>query len=69
MFSSGLAATTNLVAMLNNGDRILSMDDVYGGTGRLFRQMKKTANIETDFVDLTNLTEVKAALTEKTKVH
>jgi len=68
VYSSGLAATTNLVAMLSSGDRVLSMDDVYGGTGRLFRQMKKTANIDTDFVDLTNLGQVKAALTDKTKM-
>jgi len=68
VFSSGLAATTNLVAMLDSGDRILSMDDVYGGTGRLFRQMKKTANIDTDFVDLTDLNQVKAGLSEKTKM-
>jgi len=68
VYSSGLAATTNLVAMLNSGDRILSMDDVYGGTGRLFRQMKKTANIDTDFVDLTDLQQVKASLSNKTKM-
>lgn len=68
VFSSGLAATTNMVAMLNTGDRILSMDDLYGGTGRLFRQMKKTANIDTDFVDLTQLDKLKEALTEKTRV-
>lgn len=68
VFSSGLAATTNLVSMLSTGDRMLSMDDLYGGTGRLFRQMKKSANIDTDFVDLTQLDKVKAALTEKTKM-
>jgi len=68
VYSSGLAATTNLVAMLTSGDRIMSMDDVYGGTGRLFRQMKKTANIDTDFVDLTDLKQVKASLSEKTKM-
>lgn len=33
VFASGLAATTNVVAMLNSGDHIVSMDDVYGGTG------------------------------------
>jgi cystathionine gamma-lyase len=68
VFSSGLAATTNVVAMLDSGDHIISMDDVYGGTGRLFRQMNKTANIIPDFVDLTDLKAFQNALSPKTKV-
>jgi len=68
VFASGLAATTNIVALLDSGDHIISMDDVYGGTGRLFRQMHKTANIVPDFVDLTNLDAFQAALSPKTKV-
>ena len=68
VIASGLAATTNIVAMLNSGDHIVSMNDVYGGSGRLFRQMHKTANIQPDFVDLTDLNAVKNALTPKTKV-
>ncbi len=36
-FSSGLGATTTLMFMLKSGDHIVSIDDVYGGTGRLFR--------------------------------
>jgi len=68
VFSSGLAATTNIVAMLDSGDHLISMDDVYGGTGRLFRQMHKTANIVPDFVDMTDLDAFKKALTTKTKL-
>ncbi|CAL8147622.1 unnamed protein product [Orchesella dallaii] len=68
VYSSGLAATTNLIAMLNTGDHVICMDDVYGGTGRLFRQMKKSSNIETDFVDLTDLSKVTAALSKDTKM-
>ena len=36
-FASGLGATTTLMFMLKSGDHIVSIDDVYGGTGRLFR--------------------------------
>lgn len=36
-FASGLGATTTLMFILKSGDHILSIDDVYGGTGRLFR--------------------------------
>ncbi|CAL8143574.1 unnamed protein product [Orchesella dallaii] len=68
VFSSGLAATTNVIAMLNSGDHVICMDDVYGGTGRLFRQMAKTANIVTDFVDLTDVEKFKKALNEKTRL-
>jgi len=63
-----LAATTNVVAMLNSGDHVVSMDDVYGGTGRLFRQMHKMANIEPDFVDMTDLVKFEKTLTPKTKL-
>ena len=38
-FSSGLGATITLMFMLKSGDHILSIDDVYGGTGRLFRSV------------------------------
>jgi len=68
VFASGLAATTNVVAMLNSGDHVVSMDDVYGGTGRLFRQMHKMANIEPDFVDMTDLVKFEKTLTPKTKL-
>jgi len=36
-FSSGLGATTTFMFLLKSGDHIVSIDDVYGGTGRLFR--------------------------------
>ncbi len=68
MFSSGLAATTNVISLLNTGDHVICMDDVYGGTGRLYRQMVKTAGIQTDFVDLTQAEKFKKALNEKTRV-
>jgi cystathionine gamma-lyase len=68
VFASGLAATTNIVAMLNSGDEIVSMNDVYGGTGRLFRQMEKTANIRPVFVDMTDLNAFQKSLSPKTKL-
>jgi len=42
-FSSGLGATTTLMFMLKSGDHIVSIDDVYGGTGRLFRFVYRKA--------------------------
>jgi len=67
-FSSGLAATTNVVSMLSSGDHIISMDDVYGGTGRLFRQMAKSSNLKVDFVDMTIISNLEKALTSSTRL-
>jgi len=67
-FSSGLAATTNIVAMLGTGAHIVSIDDVYGGTGRLFRQMTKTAGMTSDFLDYTDAEELKKVLKPTTKL-
>lgn len=36
-FASGLGATSTIVSLLNNGEHVISSDDVYGGTNRLFR--------------------------------
>ncbi|XP_046675425.1 cystathionine gamma-lyase-like [Homalodisca vitripennis] len=49
-FSSGLGATTALVSLLQAGDHILSVDDIYGGTGRYFRHIAARFNIATSFV-------------------
>lgn len=51
-FSSGLGATTTLMFMLKSGDHILSIDDVYGGTGRLFRRCMAQMGVESSFVDM-----------------
>ncbi len=53
-FASGMAATSTIVELLDSGDHIISMDDLYGGTNRLFRQVReRSAHLEFDYVDLT----------------
>ncbi|HED15019.1 MAG TPA: aminotransferase class I/II-fold pyridoxal phosphate-dependent enzyme [Gammaproteobacteria bacterium] len=52
-FSSGLAAIQAVTQLARPGDHVLVCDDVYGGTGRLFRQIYAHYNIEFEFVDLT----------------
>merc|ERR1711973_818547 len=54
VFASGLATSTTITHLLNAGDHIISMDDVYGGTNRYFRKVASRMNIETTFVDATN---------------
>ncbi|CAF3017672.1 unnamed protein product [Rotaria sp. Silwood2] len=51
-FSSGLGATTTLMFMLKSGDHILSIDDVYGGTGRLFRRCMTQMGVESSFINM-----------------
>jgi cystathionine beta-lyase/cystathionine gamma-synthase len=52
-FSSGLAAEQAIAQTLKPGDRVLVCDDVYGGTGRLFRKLYAKYGIEFYFVDMT----------------
>ncbi len=51
-FSSGLAAVQALAQLLRAGDHVVVCDDVYGGTGRLFRRLYADYGVEFDFVDL-----------------
>jgi len=53
-FSSGLGATTAIVSLLSAGDHMLSVDDIYGGTGRLFRNVAERFNISTTFAEGTD---------------
>lgn len=67
-FASGLAATTSITNLLSTGDHVLSMDDLYGGTNRYFRQIATRMGIEIDFIDATDVNKVKAAIKPNTKM-
>ena len=60
-YASGLAATQNVLYLLQPGDRLLMSDDVYGGTWRLADKVWRRYGIETDTADLTDLDAVAAA--------
>ena len=60
-YASGLAATQNLLYLLEPGDRLLMSDDVYGGTWRLADKVWRRYGIETDTLDLRDLDAVAAA--------
>lgn len=51
-FASGLAAVQAVAHLLTVGDHVLVCDDVYGGTGRLFRTLYAGYNIDFEFIDL-----------------
>jgi len=65
-FSSGLAAEQAVIQLLEPGTRVLVCDDVYGGTGRLFRKLYAKYNIDFQFVDMSQDDAIEAALTPET---
>ncbi len=68
-FSSGMAAISTTLDLLDTGDHVIAMDDLYGGTNRLFTQVKKrSAGLDFSYVDLTNLEQFESSITEKTKL-
>ena len=67
-FSSGMAATDAILHLLKPGDHVISSDDVYGGTFRIFDKVFKPMGIEFTFVDLTDLEKTAAAFRPTTKL-
>jgi cystathionine beta-lyase/cystathionine gamma-synthase len=67
-FSSGLGATTTLLHTLSMGDHIVSGDDVYGGTFRLFDKVMRPLGIDATFVDMTDPKNVERALRPQTRM-
>lgn len=62
-FASGLGATNTLLALLSHGDHVVCVDDVYGGTQRLFRRIAAPASgLEFDFVDFNKEGALEAAI-------
>jgi cystathionine gamma-lyase len=67
-FSSGLAAVDSVIKMLNPGDEVLSTDDLYGGTYRLFRTVFEKYGIKFNFIGTDSPEEVEKHITPHTKL-
>ena len=67
-FASGLAAIDAVVKLLESGDEILAVDDIYGGAFRLFTHIYAKFGIKVNYVDTTNAANVLYELTPKTKL-
>jgi cystathionine gamma-lyase len=67
-FSSGMAAISTVVQMLNAGDHVIICDDVYSGTFRVFNKVFKRHNIEFDFIDLTDPASLGKQIRDNTKI-
>ena len=68
-FASGMAATSTVLELLDSGSHVIAMDDLYGGSYRLFERVRKrTAALDFSFVDLTDLAAFEAAIRPETRM-
>ena len=68
-FASGLAATSTVLDVLDSGSHVICMDDVYGGTFRLFERVRRrSAGLDFSFVDLNDMAALEAAVRPSTRL-
>jgi len=68
-FSSGLAASSTILELLDSGSHVVAMDDLYGGSNRLFNRVRKrSAGMEFSFEDLSDASRLEAAIKPNTKM-
>ena len=67
-FSSGLAAIDALIKTLNPGDEVISTNDLYGGSYRLFNKIFQKYNIKFHFVNMEDIKNIENKMTEKTRL-
>jgi len=67
-FASGLAAIDSVIKLLEAGDEVIAVDDIYGGAFRLFTHVYQKFGIKINYVDSTNAQNVADAVTNKTKL-
>ncbi len=68
VFGSGLAAMDNLIKILKPGDEVISTDDLYGGSYRLFTTVFENYGIKFHFVDLSSPEVLKSTVNENTRM-
>jgi cystathionine beta-lyase/cystathionine gamma-synthase len=68
-FASGLAAIATTLDCLDHGSHVIAVDDLYGGSRRLFERVRKrSAGIETSYVDLTDAGALEGAIRPNTRL-
>ena len=68
-FASGLAASATILDTLDTGSHVIALDDLYGGTYRLFENVRKrSAGLEFTFMDMTDPAKIEAAIQPNTKM-
>jgi cystathionine gamma-lyase len=67
-FASGMAAEQAILSLLSSGDHIVSCDDLYGGTYRIFERVMRRYHVDTTYVTASNLAEYEQAIRPNTKL-
>ena len=67
-FSSGMGATDAVIRLLKPGDEVITSNDLYGGTFRLFRRVYEKFGIKFHFIDLTDIANAAALINQNTKL-
>ncbi|MEG2498511.1 cystathionine gamma-synthase [Brevundimonas sp.] len=68
-FGSGMAATSTALELLDAGSHIVTGDDLYGGSWRLFERVRRRSmGLDFAYVDLSDIAAVEAAITDKTRM-
>jgi cystathionine gamma-lyase len=68
-FASGMAATATILELVDSGGHVIAMDDLYGGTRRLFEGVRrKSAGVEFSFVDLTDIAALEQSIRDDTQM-
>lgn len=67
-FGSGLAAIDCVLKLLNPGDEVIAVDDLYGGTYRMFTRLFEKYQLTFTFISFNNAAQLADAITEKTKL-
>ena len=67
-FSSGMASIDAVVKLLKPGDEVVSTNDLYGGTYRIFTKVFADFGVKFHFVDMGDMANVEAAVNSKTKL-
>ena len=68
-FATGMATTSTVLELIDSGSHIVAMHDLYGGSYRLFENVRKrSAGLEVSFVDLTSSAALEAAIKPNTRL-
>jgi cystathionine beta-lyase/cystathionine gamma-synthase len=67
-FASGLAATDAVMKILKPGDEVIAIDNLYGGTYRMFTKVYQNFGIKFHLVDMTDLEKLESLINENTKL-
>ncbi|MBV6881279.1 cystathionine gamma-synthase [Epilithonimonas ginsengisoli] len=67
-FGSGLAAIDCVLKLLNPGDEVIAVDDLYGGSYRMFTRLFEKYQLKFTFIGFDNVEQLEGVITDKTKL-